>query len=450
MRVFAYTAVLTAALNILYGFEINENDLFSEPVISSNTGSTGSNASHPALDRLSDSTPEKSAAALGGALMSRALYSVHRNTVYSNHTWDTNQVRQYFEIGLDLEVRLPKGFKSYVDFLIYYSPAGIHYTNYYFLQGSPYPGYVAVPASQYFSFSLNEFFFDCNAANAVWMRLGMQVLKWGRGMLWNPSDLINWDKKSFEDMNRQRRGVTGIKVHIPVKTYFNFYSFINMDDVEKPNNYTYALKTEALLGGMEAALGCLLKKTNHTVWTLDFSKGLRGWNFYGEGAYLPEYTKTIYRVSGTNVTNYQPDKQTGKVVLGVHKSFNKDKCTAAIEGYYNGEGYNFNVYRHKIYTTITNTNSAYLTDNRMELNRWYAAAFFSWTGLFRQTTTLTCNALCNLNDRSFILTPQLTFSPVDQFSISLMPVLYPGKSRRSEFTSRDVFSEVFLDVKIVF
>ncbi len=63
--------------------------------------------------------------------------------------------------------------------------------------------------------TLKEFFADGNYKYKVYVRFGKQNLKWGRGYLWNPTDLISQDRKDFGDMDARREGVYGLKMHIP-------------------------------------------------------------------------------------------------------------------------------------------------------------------------------------------------------------------------------------------
>jgi hypothetical protein len=45
--------------------------------------------------------------------------------------------------------------------------------------------------SGYYSGGIKEFFIDTNLRQKVYFRMGKQVLKWGQGYFWNPSDLLH-------------------------------------------------------------------------------------------------------------------------------------------------------------------------------------------------------------------------------------------------------------------
>jgi hypothetical protein len=51
---------------------------------------------------------------------------------------------------------------------------------------------------------IKEVFLDTNIGLRVYFRLGKQVVKWGKGYLWNPTDYINLDRKNFLDLDVRR------------------------------------------------------------------------------------------------------------------------------------------------------------------------------------------------------------------------------------------------------
>ena len=60
--------------------------------------------------------------------------------------------------------------------------------------------------------ALREIFFDFNLSRKVYFRVGRQYLRWGRNYFWNPTDLINVDKKDFLDPNKNLQGTKGIRI----------------------------------------------------------------------------------------------------------------------------------------------------------------------------------------------------------------------------------------------
>ena len=87
----------------------------------------------------------------------------------------------------------------------------------------------------------NEIFLDFNLYNKVYFRFGKQVLAWGTGYFFSPSDLINVEKKTIEDMEKSK-GNLGLKIHVPKGTDKNFYSYIKVEDKEKILNTLITFK----------------------------------------------------------------------------------------------------------------------------------------------------------------------------------------------------------------
>ena len=98
-----------------------------------------------------------------------------------------------------------------------------------------------------FLFSFKESFIDFNIKNAVYFRTGKQVLQWGRCYLWNPSDVINIEKKSFIKELGYREGTYGVKIHMPFGTKYNMYSFIDTKDANDTDELGLALKYEFIV-----------------------------------------------------------------------------------------------------------------------------------------------------------------------------------------------------------
>ena len=126
---------------------------------------------------------------------------------------------------LMLDVRLPFGMKTYTDCELYLAPedGGLAFSDpdNYFSSGSGSGFAIAVP----------EIFLDANINRRVYLRAGKQVLQWGRGYFWNPTDLINVEKKAFVERIGSREGTYGVKAHVPFGTKANVYTFVDMNNL---------------------------------------------------------------------------------------------------------------------------------------------------------------------------------------------------------------------------
>lgn len=135
-------------------------------------------------------------------------------------------------------------------------------------------------ASDYDQF-LRELFFDVNIGQAVYFRIGKQYLEWGNNF-WNPSDLINVEKKDFLDPDKNFEGVRGIKLHVPFGTDYNLYGFINLEDVGSLEDVAWSGKFEFLLGDTELAFSGWYKEGFDPVFGFDFSTRLLRMDIQGE------------------------------------------------------------------------------------------------------------------------------------------------------------------------
>ncbi|MBF0204465.1 MAG: hypothetical protein HQK67_09165 [Desulfamplus sp.] len=109
------------------------------------------------------------------------------------------------------------------------------------------------------TFSTKELFADFNFNRNIYLRAGKQVLSWGQCYLWNPTDMINVENKSFLHKLEAREGTYGIKGHIPFGTAVNIYGFANLEDADEGGDVAGAGKFEFLVNGTEMAFSAWAK-----------------------------------------------------------------------------------------------------------------------------------------------------------------------------------------------
>ncbi|MBN8215418.1 MAG: hypothetical protein J0L75_02200 [Spirochaetes bacterium] len=423
----------------------------------------------------------------GGNLHAWANWGIRRPWENQTYQWESNTVQAYMQGDLNLEVRVASGFKVFTEMSLAYSPTGLPdkatmqpkwewkaQTN-QVLIGSTENGVFSTPvytnivitnyvqvwntniSSNNLLLSMKEFFADFNIGQVLYWRLGKQVLTWGRGYFWQPTDLINIEKFNVVNRDLLREGTYGLRLHIPYKTYFNLYSFLNLGSTPDFKKYAVSVKAEGRVGPLELAVSYLGRPYRLPVWGADFSVGARGWNFYGEAMYALEGQNDLLKTANVT-TNFIPWLQTNlvlpqvyrlsndylKACIGVSKSFGREnKWMFGFEGYYNGEGY---------------TNSGGLSESNlqplfqyggflrsMEHGQWYTAAYLTRSELFNKTTTLSLTGVANWSDWSGLLSFSATYSPIDYFTVSLRLPFYIGDSNR-EFTFQNQLAPVQLEL----
>jgi len=124
------------------------------------------------------------------------------------------------------------------------------------------------------TFKLSELFIDANYKKRFYVRIGKQVLQWGRCYFFNPTDLINVEKKSFLLKLGAREGAFGMRVHVPFGTFANLYGFVDTRGAVQPDQMAGAAKAEVLIGGTEMAIGFWNRRKAVPVYSFDISATL--------------------------------------------------------------------------------------------------------------------------------------------------------------------------------
>ncbi len=231
---------------------IDENALFSnQEIVAETTGIVDAKVVEE----------EKKTVNFSGEITALSDYTLSRNKKEKDNSLSTSVYANFF-----LDARLKKGTK--------------YFANLEFLNNSQ-----TKDANKDILFSFKESFIDFNFKNALYFRTGKQVLQWGRCYLWNPSDVINIEKKTFIQKIGYREGTYGVKIHIPSGTRYNIYSFIDTKDANDTDELGLAVKYEFIVKKTEMAFSVWGKKAFKPVYAYDFSTRLFGIDVIGEAAF---------------------------------------------------------------------------------------------------------------------------------------------------------------------
>ena len=128
------------------------------------------------------------------------------------------------------------------------------------------------------AFSLHELFADFNLDNKAYFRIGKQTINWGVGYLYRPTDKLNLSTLNPSDRESDLEGPLALKTQIPLGAN-TVYLYAIADEIEHPEDITYAPKFEFLLGNWEFGVGGILNPTltpkgalfiTGPIWKLDF------------------------------------------------------------------------------------------------------------------------------------------------------------------------------------
>jgi hypothetical protein len=384
---------------------LNEDDLFSD-----------SNMVVETKEIVDDSVvteTNKSSVALSGSIYNHNYYSTKRdNYILKNPYSKTNgEYTGSLTTNLLLDMRYKDGIKGFVNADIIYYFRGINQHG--------------EADKEYTDQALREYFFDFNVKDKVYFRLGRQYLKWGRNF-WNPTDLINVEKKDFLDPNKNLQGTRGVKVHIPFGTNYNIYGFINLEDLGKFEDVAWSGKFEFLVGSTEMAVSGWYKKGFNPVFGYDFSTRLFHIDWQGEVGISRGENQDILigEEDSPGDIHYSPvrreDNWSPKASLGFSKSYNvrdiNDRLTIRGEFFYNRSGYKDNVFNNtaSLYSLL-----AYGLYEPNHVSRYYGAIFLNLQRFIVSDASLNFNAISNLVDGSSIIYSSIIYNLKYDFTINL-------------------------------
>lgn len=393
--------VLLCNLN-LWAQDVNEADLFGDPsalVVESST--------LPPMD----STPPQGLQASGSVTAQGAAIFM-RNS--ANPTLTSQMVASLF-----LDARSPDGTKAFAA-----------------IEGK----YLADSSSQ--NAYLRELFLDFDLRKMVYLRAGKQVLQWGRCYFWNPSDLINVERKSFVERAGPLEGVYGLRTHFPFGTRANLYGFWDIDGAQEFTQTKGALKAEILLGGTETALSIWKRQGLDPVFAWDLSSQIGRWNLSAEAAFFPESFLTRYRVIQDTLYATPNKAFTPRAVISIGRSFDilevQERLRVQYELYYNGLGYDENPVADSHWYSWQTEQQGFRYGPKAlwlyqsgqiapySIGRYYAAFFTTFARVFHQDLGFLCNGVMNLVDRSYMLAAGLEYTTLNNLTLQSLLVRTHG------------------------
>lgn len=409
---------------------VNENELFSNPDAVTQNTNTAATPPHE----------EKKSIGFSGEMT-----SVTEDIAVS--TSAKNFLNSYILNNLFLDVRMKNGIKAFANLE----------TNYQ-------------PQTRTTEFNLREMFFDFNLKRSVYLRTGKQVLQWGRCSLWNPTDLINIEKKPFVRKIGYREGAYGLKMHVPFGTKYNIYGFLDTGNASATDELGGAVKYEFLKGKTEMAFSGWAKRTYHPVYGYDFSSRIIDVDIVGElSISRGDNVRRIKEDSGVLTIRGDNEEFTPKASINFSKGFRlgnfNDRLTVSSEFFYNHQGYEENlfnddtVYRFaapvfdgtSVLTSGTKKDFLLLNGlyNPNYFSRYYGAVFASIGRFLITDATLNVNYIRNFNDGSGVLSTGITYRTITDFSAGLLVNSAIGKTNR-EYTFSKVTHDIQLTLGIAF
>lgn len=351
---------------------------------------------------------------ISGELSSKSSYTQYQDTAL----WKTDEISNTISTDVMLDWRFKGGVKSFVNIGAYLYPEGQT---------------ESTGDKTYHDALLKEYFVDANWRNRIYFRGGKQVLKWGRSYFWNPTDLINVEKKDFYDLDKNREGTNGLKVHIPSGVKQNIYCFANLED--GVDDLALAGKYEWLVKNSEMSLSAWWKDGVSPVFGYDLSThiGKLDWRAEVSLADGADYKRLKIDDSATGT----PDTVDGwypQASIGFTRYFNngnyKDRISLNGEFYYNGAGYSENIYQEMANKSNYGSILANYVQNYYQSfckSKYYFALFGTVSKFLIPEMTLNVNTMSNLVDYSTVLTTGVSYKPtIKNWSLDFNLYTYLG------------------------
>ncbi|MBV6494845.1 MAG: hypothetical protein LDLANPLL_02882 [Turneriella sp.] len=410
------------------------------------------------VEKLKDDTvqdaAEKEGVAFSGSINSRNAYAMNRDWLLAKSTSTAkNQLNNRLQNNFTLEARARHGTRAIVNFM----------NNIYAQSKSELKTMTDTTTGQTKTYSettnadyrFTEAFVDTNIARAVYFRVGKQVLVWGRGFFWNPSDVINAELRSTTDAFQFREGTYGLRMHIPVGTFFNFYSFTGVGNSNRAEDMLQALKAELALQYGELAFGTVVGKNKVPTWIAEGSTRIatvdvRLETTFAMGDNRPRIdSQTFNALSPT--TYLLRDTPVFKGVLSVGRSFElfdvADRLGINLEYFYNGAGYKENIFdKNAVLVSYFVQNGVYRPNY---YGMHYLGFFMTVAKFFVNDMTLGLNGFTNLSDSTLIASQMLTYTPLFNFTLTWQNNIFTGNPR-GEYTTSGMGWYTELSARVVF
>jgi hypothetical protein len=396
---------------------------------------------------------DKKSIGFSGALTSAGTAAVSRDWFDGFHRTD-GSVGTGIHANAMVDIRLLQGLKAFANLEIGH-----------------------IPSTGQNLIALREIFIDFNIRHRAYFRTGKQVLQWGRCYFWNPTDLINVEKKLFIQKIGYREGAYGLKVHVPYKTLFNIYGFLDTKNAAEFDNLAAAGKIEFLIRTTEMAFEIWGKHTSNPVFGYDISTNFFGISLNGEFSISHgDNTYRLITVRDTMLVKYKVDNiWTPRLCIGVTKMFDvlnySNRLALTGEFYYNYRGYDENsfndpkddyLFTEPVIASTSGfpnppqwhgTKTAFLEGHNLyemhNYSKYYAAFFTSFSRFIVSDMTLIVNGIMNLAHHCAILSAGVQYRNINDFNLGFTVYGFAGP-KNTEYTYTNAALSMQLTAGIVF
>jgi hypothetical protein len=412
----------------------DENDFFGSGAVEAQQGAAETKNPAEAV--------ESEKLGFSGQFQSLSSYEMTRNFVQGNTGFNDNTFANTMMGDFLVDARLPRSFRLFLDMNINYVPTGVPVPTTFIGAPSPLPSPLTLDENETTLLDLKEVFVDFNFANnAIHFRAGKQVLQWGTGYFWNPTDLINVSHKSFTNLNALLDGVFGLRTDVTFSSAFHLYTFINLNGVSDLTYAAYAARTEFLVGKVEFGFSGWYEYNKIPVFGTDITTPLF-WELNMTGEASVSYGDNVQKVDANGNPYSVSNQLVPKVDIGLSRTFDVlnvvDRLSVMTEFFWNSDGYNQDMFTLNNTIPLQSGMTALQTFlsgyyHASYYGQYYGALFVSIADFGLPNMTLSLDGLMNFSDSSAIALVGLSDSPVNNFTLEVQLGSFLGPNN-SEYT----------------
>jgi len=310
-------------------------------------------------------------------------------------------------------------------------------------------------------------------SSSLIMEFGKKTLNWGKGYAWNPTAFLDRPKNP-DDPELSREGYIvasmdytksfsgALKTFTFTPVLMPVYSGVN-DDFGEVDHLNAASKFYFLFYDTDIDLMFLTGRSKTTRYGMDFSRNITtALEIHGEFSLINGYAQTSVDSNGNQ---FQRSYNAKNYLIGMRYLIKQD-TTYIMEYYRNGTGFNSKEMRD-YFSFIDKGYATYMkTDNTYQLNKT-ATLFQGPYGRINPATnylylrvsqkdpfdilyyTPAITLIANVDDKSFSLAPELTYTGITNLEIRLRTIFLVGQ-KGSEFGEKQNDYRIDLRIRYYF
>jgi len=326
------------------------------------------------------------------------------------------------------------------------------------------PSPVGAPAISVF-----ELFADVNYNEALFLRVGQQVIHWGVGRFFSPADILSLTPINPLQPTLERQGPLALSITVPFAGVDNAYLYVIANQASagngafQPSELAVAPKVEVVLGDFEVGLGGYYQKDQRPKAMTTVTGSLFGtFGIFGEGVVSYGSDRVLAQPVAGSPGVYQAATDTTTPyfsgTVGASYENGSQHISAFVQYYYNGQGYS-DLSQEQAAVGLYGTQQAALaagstlagpllspTDLLLP-GRHYLAASVAWTDIRASNVDLGLFYEGNLSDSSGVVSPFISYTPFLNCTVTVAPYIGHGDTG-SEFVTRFGYFALSLKVMI--